>query len=261
MISERLLLQQAEGIYDMKKMQDSLVKNFKEQEKVASDEDLVVLLRAEGMTIEDLRRRLMEFNGPRSVINYEVRDKVSISDAEVETWYRDHGSELATAASVSFREIVILSEGRGMDQAMEVARVLVEEARGGADFARLAAEKSEAASKDKVLGPFQKGELHPEIESQAFSVPVGSISDPIRTEHGAHVIRVESRIEATVPPLDQVRETIFARLAEERYRSDLALYLRKLWSGADIEVARGWLDRIATDYKGYVKTAPQAELK
>ena len=261
MISEKLLLQQAERIYDMRKMEESLLRNFKEQEKVASDEQLAEMLRAEGMTIEDLKRRLMDYNGPRSVIQYEVRDKISVSDAEVEAWYRANGATFAAPAGVRFREIVILSEGRGQEAALAEARNLAERARAGADFAQLAAENSQAPSKDRILGPFQKGELHPEIEKAAFSLPVGTISDPIAVEHGAHLIKVESRSEAEAPPLEEVREKIFDKLADEKFRKEISVYLKRLWAGADIEVARGFLDRIATDYRTYVHQAPTAGLK
>ena len=263
LISERLLTQRAERLYDMKKMRDSLLKNFKEQQKVATDQELEKLLKEEGMTLEDLRRRLVEYNAPRSVIQYEVRDKVSVGDAEVEAYYREHSSELAAPEQVTFREIVFLAEGRGAEKALDEANQAVVRLRAGEDFAKLAGEKSEAASRDRggLLGPFRRGELNPEIEKVAFSLPVGQISDPIVTGHGAHVIRVESRAEARVPPLEEVREKITDRLEEERFRKNLTDYLQKLWAGADIEVARPYLDKISPDYKGFVKTAPEKLLR
>ncbi|MGH9388852.1 MAG: peptidylprolyl isomerase, partial [Vicinamibacteria bacterium] len=149
MISEKLLIQQAERLYDLKKMRESLIKNFKEQEKITNDQDLVNLLKGEGMTLDDLKRRLLEYNAPQSVIQYEVRDKVSVSDAEVEAYYRDHQKEFASAEQVTFREIVFLSEGRGMEEAMNLARQASEKLREGGDFEALAREKSEAASRER----------------------------------------------------------------------------------------------------------------
>ena len=259
MISEKLLVQQAERLYDMKKMEESLVKNFKEQEKITTDEELEKILGNEGLTVEDLKRRLMEFNAPRSVVEYEVRDKVSVTDAQVEAYYQEHQSDFALSEQVSFREIVVLSEGRGEEGAMARARELLEKARAGEDFATVARESSEAASREQggLLGPFKRGELSPEIEAAAFSLPVGQVSDPIRTVHGVHLLRVESHEQGRVLPLDELREKIADQLELAQFQESLQSYLRKLWSSADIEVAQPYLDRISTEWKSLVKTAQE----
>jgi parvulin-like peptidyl-prolyl isomerase len=260
MISEKLLVQQANRLYDMKKLEESVLKNFKDSQNITSDVELDALLQQEGMTMADLKRKLVEYNAPRSVIDYEVRAKVVVTEAEVAAYYQDHAQDFATQEEVTFREIVFLSEGRGQEKAMALAKQAADELRGGADFEAMARDRSEAASKDRggLLGPFHRGELNPDLEKVAFALAVGQVSDPIPTPYGAHLVRIESHPAAETPGIEKVRDKITATLEDERYARNLKTYEEKLWADADIFVRTSFLERVSPDYRRYV-AAPPAE--
>jgi peptidyl-prolyl cis-trans isomerase D len=98
------------------------------------------------------------------------------------------------------------------------ARSLLKAARGGADFADLARKHSEDGSGKSGgdLGLFPRGQMAPEFEEAAFSLPVGAISDLVRTPYGFHIIKVtEARAGRTVP-LEEVREPIREELKMEK---------------------------------------------
>ena len=118
MISKKLLVQQAERLYDLSKMQDAFIREFKENNKIGSNAELERVLKTEGMTLEEFKKQLIEVNAPGSVINYEVRQKISVSDAEIEAFYKAHGNEMAAPETVSFREIVLLAQGRSREETM-----------------------------------------------------------------------------------------------------------------------------------------------
>ncbi len=259
MITEKLLIQQAERLYDMRKMRESILKNFKDVQKISSDEELDNLLREEGMTREELIRRLVEYNAPRSVVEYEVRDKIVVSDYEVDAWYAEHGRELGAPETVTFREIVFLNEGRGVDAAMELANKTVESLRAGADFVETAKSVSEAPSKGAggLIGPFHRGELNQEIEPVVFSLPPGQVSDPVQAAYGAHILKVESRTDAQAPDLELARGKITDKLASERFQVELKAYVNNLWSLSTIEIRTAYLDRLSPDFKQYVKVREQ----
>ena len=84
LITKRLLVQQAERLYDVTKMKDAFVRQFKEQQKVGTNADLERILKDEGLTLDELKKRLIEINAPSSVIDMEVRDKIAVSDAVIE---------------------------------------------------------------------------------------------------------------------------------------------------------------------------------
>jgi hypothetical protein len=60
MIDRRLLIQKASRIYDVQKMGAGLLEDFKEQQKIKSDDELRRALAQEGMTLAELKQRLIE---------------------------------------------------------------------------------------------------------------------------------------------------------------------------------------------------------
>ena len=99
--------------------------------------------------------------------------------------------------------------------ALKKAQAIAAQAKGGADFAKLARENSDdAASAEKggVLGPFSPGMLPPEIESHITQLGPGQVSDPVPSRYGVHVFKVGAH---TSQPLDQVRAGISRRVQQQ----------------------------------------------
>ncbi len=248
MIEQKLLYHRAQRVFDMGKMGEAIVKGFKEQQQIKSDKDLEKLLAQEGMNLSDFRRRLLEYYAPRQVLDAEVRDRVSVGDAEVEAYYGEHGAEFDVPAEATFREIVLLAGGEDPGgRRAEAERVRERAAAPGADFAALAREVSEAGTKeqDGLLGPVHKGDLLPELEEVVFRFPAGEVSPVVEMPYGFHIVRVESRTETHRTGLDEVREELRRKLAEEKFRKALDDYLRKAWSEASVQVASTYRDRLS----------------
>ena len=66
----------------------------------------------------------------------------------------------------------------------------------GESFEELAKEYSKCPSKEKGgdLGYFIRGQMVPEFENAAFSTPIGSVSDPVKTRYGWHLIKVTRKM-------------------------------------------------------------------
>ncbi len=231
MINEELLLQQAKLMFDMDKYFDNLKREFKRSNEIATDTELVEYLRKEGFTMDEFRRLLLRSNVPADTIQYEVARKISVSPAEVEAYYQAHPEEYRKASRVTLREIVILADPRGAEAARDLASRVEERLAAGEDFADLARELSESPSRERggLTGPFTPGELAPLLEERAFGLPVGAVTEPLATSYGFHILKVESRTEASVPPLAEVSESIEQKLRQEKYSDELDAYLKKLW--------------------------------
>lgn len=85
---------------------------------------------------------------------------------------------------------------------------------GGADFAETARQKSTGPSGPNggELGWFGKGMMVPEFEAAVVALTSGQISDPVETQFGWHVIKLNETRNATTPTLDEVRETLAEQL-------------------------------------------------
>ncbi len=105
-----------------------------------------------------------------------------------------------------------LSEADALKKAQEVRAKIA----GGADFAAVAKVESDdtgSGEKGGDLGePFGHGSMVAEFDTAAFSLPIGELSQPVRSQFGFHLIQVQSR---TVKPFDAVRAEIEQKLKPE----------------------------------------------
>ena len=125
------------------------------------------------------------------------------SDAEVEAYYREHRSDFEQPAVAHLSFVAVSRRANAADSAAAVERAAAirEELRGGADFADVAArESADSASRAKGgdLGAVPRGSFVPEFERAALALRPGQISDPVSTQFGLHIIRLESKTDSTL---------------------------------------------------------------
>src|ERR1700761_5308263 len=93
--------------------------------------------------------------------------------------------------------------------------------KGGEDFAKVATELSKDPAGDGGdLGWFTKDRMVPEFADAAFKLQPGQVSEPVKSQFGWHIIKVEERRMKTFPPFDQVKDQA-ARYVAQKAQSDL----------------------------------------
>ena len=89
------------------------------------------------------------------------------------------------------------------------AKEIKERLKKGEDFATVAKEKSKDPSAEGGdLGFFGRGQMLKPFEDAAFALKDGEISDPVQTQFGWHIIKVEEKRTRPLPTFDQVKDTI-----------------------------------------------------
>jgi peptidyl-prolyl cis-trans isomerase C len=146
--------------------------------------------------------------------------KNAVSEEAMRKLYDESVSKLTPEEEVHARHILVDSE----DKAKEVAAKL--KAKG--DFAALAKEysKDPGAAEGGDLGYFTKEQMVAEFAEAAFRLKTGDISDPVKTQFGWHIIKLEDRRPKPVPPFEQVKDQIEQFLVRKA-QSDLVLKLRE----------------------------------
>lgn len=103
-------------------------------------------------------------------------------------------------ARVTAKHILVRVDKSAPQDQVDAAKAKIDailaEVRGGADFAETAKTKSEDIGSNEQGGelePFAKGEMVEPFSDVAFSTPAGQISDPVRTDFGWHIVKVESK--------------------------------------------------------------------
>lgn len=148
----------------------------------------------------------------------------SLTETETKKVYEAAAKSQAPETEFRARHILVETEAQ--------ARAVWRRVLTGEDFARLADEVSrDPGSKGGDLGWFVKERMVPEFAEAASKLQPGQTSEPVRTQFGWHVIRLEAKREKPFPPLEEVRDQI-ERYVVQKAQTDLIMSLR---SSARIE--------------------------
>ena len=141
-----------------------------------------------------------------------IGEKISndVNDSAIEKAYKTFVADTASREQVTAAHILVATE----DEAKAIITSLGE----GADFAELAKSKSTGPSGPNggSLGTFGRGQMVPAFENAAFSLKVGKITmQPVQTQFGWHVIKVESKKIAPAPRIEDMREQLVQTLSTQ----------------------------------------------
>lgn len=157
-----------------------------------------------------------------------IADKVQVSPEEVQAYYKQHQDDYRIPETVTVRHILIKTptadaNGKVDQKAVDAARAKAEDIekqlKAGANFSDLAKKYSEdpgSAPNGGLLTGLRKGQTVPEFEQAAFNTPAGQTTGIIRTQYGFHIIHVESKQEARLKPLDEVKPEIEPLLKQQK---------------------------------------------
>ncbi|HJM01800.1 MAG TPA: SurA N-terminal domain-containing protein [Arenicellales bacterium] len=158
--------------------------------------------------------------------------KLDVDEADILRMYEDNPDRYRQPGSRSVSHILLSvspdAVDAQIDQVRRSASEIVARARGGESFASLAEVNSDdkgSAKRGGELGVIRPGTMVKPFEDAVFEMIEGEISEPVRTQHGFHVIRLDRITESTVQSLDQVRSEIEAevrRLRAEEQFNELA---------------------------------------
>ena len=146
-----------------------------------------------------------------------------ITDAKIKARYDELAAKYKPQDEVRARHILItLNKDDGADadaKAEAKAEDIIKQLKGGADFAKLAGDKSDdkgSAKQGGDLGYFPHDQMVKPFADAAFAMKVGDISDkPVKSDFGYHVIKVEDKRKSSAPPLAEVKDQIVNKLGEE----------------------------------------------
>lgn len=167
------------------------------------------------------------YNVPeRRVVQYafldleQLRLRANISQDQIRSYYDQHIDSYKLPDRAHVAHILFKTVGKTDAEAEEIrknAEDVLKKAKSGANFADLAKQYSEDTTKDKGgdLDWIVRGQTVPEFEQAAFSLPIGSVSDLVKTQYGFHIIKVIDRQNARTQTLDQVFPQILQTLQEE----------------------------------------------
>lgn len=136
--------------------------------------------------------------------------QVTVTDGEAEEYFKANGQYFKSNETVSAKHILVDS--------LEKANEVLGKLKDGLTFEDAAEEYSSCPSKAQGgnLGEFTRGQMVPEFEDAAFKLEIGVVSEPVKTQFGYHLIKVENKKEAKSKEFSEVKDMIKGRLLQER---------------------------------------------
>ena len=214
------------------------VKRLKEQNNVTTDEDFGKALAQSGLTIDRLRDQLRRTVTLQRVVGREVNSKVDLSDDALRVIYEREKESWRVPEKAHLAEILV-SNGDDPARAARRAKEASDLIKGGAKFEAVVRDYSDGTTKSRGgdLGIVTRGELTSEIDKAVFSLPVGTVSDPIGTKFGWHLVKVIEKIPVSYKPFADVKAQLLKREQDTQFQKKLAEYLDKLKREAVIRVS------------------------
>jgi peptidyl-prolyl cis-trans isomerase C len=171
---------------------------------------------------EDFKRKLVN---ARSKLLMEAllqaEAKAAITDEAMRKVYDEAIKQMANEEEVSARHILVETE--------DEAKKILADLKKGADFVAIAKEKSkDPGSKENGgdLGFFGKEQMVPEFAETAFKLNKGQLSDPVKSQFGWHVIRVDDKRKKQAPEFEKVKDQI-QTFVQRRAQAEMITKLRE----------------------------------
>jgi len=246
-VDEMLLVQRGKELgYKLSDEQfKGVLDNIKKENKLESEEQFQAALKAEGITMADLRRNLERSMLVQRVQQNEVMGKIGVSEDEARKYYESHLSEFTTPQSVTLREILVAvpADNKGLNVAAdETAKTKADAIRervttGGESFEKLAADVSDAPSKANagLIGPIGLNDLSADLRKMIEGMKPGDVTPTTRMARGYQLYKLEALTTAQTMPFEQARDQIGDRVFTDKRKAEYQKYLEKLRTQAIIE--------------------------
>jgi peptidyl-prolyl cis-trans isomerase SurA len=239
LIDMKLQIQEAGrlGIQVREEEVKEAIENIKKKYQM-TDAALEESLKKEGLTFAEYKKRLSDQILISQGINYQIRNKVVITDEYVAKYMESQklistGEEEFKLRQIFFRKPKDESRRKELE---EKAAMIVQRLKAGEDFAALAWEYSEdpSAKIGSDLGYVKKSHMAKEFINVLSGMKAGDISMPFWTDQGLHIIKLEDRVSAK--STDERKENIRKQLEEEAFAEKYRSYIKGLRENARIEI-------------------------
>ncbi len=185
------------------------------------------ILQQQGLTEADVQGILKD----QLIIEKAVDPNVHVTSADIAAYFAKNHATMDKPAQVRARHILVADR--------KTADMIEAKLKAGGNFADLAKQYStDPSTKDKggELGFFGPGQMVPAFQAAAFALPVGAISQPVKSPFGWHIIQVEERKPALKATLASATPQIKDALTQQQEQQQIPVFLNGLRAKANIQV-------------------------
>jgi len=218
------------------------IEELKRRNGLTSDEDLKVAMARELLSEEQFRKGIADQVMLTKLVARQVRSKVVVLDEEARRYYDQHREQFRDIPQIRIRHLLVSVSANPTQEELVRAKNRIEEAQAliklGARFSTVARQYGDGplASSSGEVWSMKRGELSPELERIALSIPIGQVSGIVVSPAGFHLIQVEERVTGEVLPFDQVKEPIRDLLFDQKAEARFKEWIQGLRAKASVEM-------------------------
>jgi parvulin-like peptidyl-prolyl isomerase len=209
--------------------------------QVGGQKKLDALLAKNAVTIADLKSQL-QAQMLQDAVKAKVASQTKITPAQIKAYYVNpaNSHQFQTAASVDARHILVKASDKAL--ALKIEKLLQAD-NTNAEWAKLAKQYSiDPGTKNSGgnLGNFTRGRMVKPFEDAAFALKVGTVSAPVKTQFGWHIIEVTKKTPASSMSLAQATAQIKATLLATQQTTAWDKWLKTALADAGLKYAAGY---------------------
>lgn len=184
--------------------------SMEEQEGITSDQQLASELASGGMSMSQFNAELKA-----QVLAQKIAEQnVKVTSADIASYYKANKSTFNVPAEVTISGILVKTEA---DAAK--AKASIESGKSFASVAKAVSIDATSKKSGGKMGTFTKAQLAGSLQAPAFTLPIGSASQPIQTSSGWAIIEVTARKAAYTKPLSAAKSQIETTIKQQKAAS------------------------------------------
>ena len=239
MITELLLLQEAKrrGLNVAEQVRLT-IDNIKEENGLNSDEELMLVMRQQGIDFETWKKQMEDNIMRQGVIMTEVDRNIVIEDSEVVNYYKTHPDEFTEPREYKLKAIYVSALQRDREEAEKLKQEISSKVAAGEDFASLASTYSEGPEKESQgdLGSFKEGELAKNLEEAVKNLNQGETAQWLEVQDGWYLLRLEEKKERRLKSFEEVKKEVEEKIFGERRQNKLEEFLEEIKEKSYIKI-------------------------
>ena len=198
-----------------------------------------------GQNFDEIKQQIKKGMAYQKVMEAQWGDKINITEEDAKKYYDENPTQFEVKEQVRASHILIApakvtdpnaDPNQAKSEAKAKAQDLLEQIKGGADFAALAKANSAcgSAARGGDLDFFPRGKMAAPFEKAAFELETGKVSDIVETQFGYHIIKVTGHKDAATISFEQAKNDIIQNLTQGKKNELTQEYINSLKAEANI---------------------------
>lgn len=204
------------------------------RKRYRSPQEFLAEINKEGVTISDIRKKIEDQFKARYIVTKDVRDKIYVNPQEVTDYYTAHRTDLQKQPRIFIQSIFVKADPPKDDEARKKIEEAKEKLDAGEDFKAVSGVYSELPD----IGEVQVYSLNTVFRSVTDAMNVGEISRVLEMPEGFYILKVTGRTAAVEPLLQDVKEEIYQKLFEIKFKESFKAWIEKLRKRSYVEIKK-----------------------